>query len=48
MINGKVAIPAGSMVAGQVNQAKEAGRLAGQSVLALTLTGITINGQQIL
>jgi hypothetical protein len=46
-VNGQVAIPAGSMVAGQVNQAKEAGRLAGQSVLGLTLTAITINGQQV-
>jgi len=46
-VNGQVAIPAGSMVAGQVNQAKEAGRLAGQSVLGLTLTGITINGQEV-
>ena len=35
------------MVAGQLNQAKEAGRLAGQSVLGLTLSSITVNGQQI-
>jgi len=46
-VNGQVAIPAGSMVAGQVNQAKEAGRLAGQSVLGLTLTAITIKGQEV-
>jgi len=47
VVNGQVAIPTGSMVAGQLNQAKEAGRLAGQSMLGLTLTSITLHGQQL-
>ena len=36
---------AGATVHGQVEQSKQAGRLAGKSQLALSLTGVELNGQ---
>src|SRR3954466_14837346 len=46
MVDGKIGIPKGSPVTGRLNQAKEAGRLAGQSMLELDLTDVTVNGQR--
>lgn len=44
-IDGKVAIPKSARATGVVKDAKAAGRFKGGSVLALTLTNITIDGK---
>src|SRR2546421_5472035 len=43
-VNGRVAIPKGARVTGQVKDAKPAGRFKGAATLELTLTSIEING----
>jgi len=43
-IDGKVAIPKGTRASGVVKDAKAAGRFKGGSVLALSLTNVTIEG----
>src|SRR2546423_94738 len=43
-VNGKVAIPKGAKVTGEVKDAKPAGRFKGAATLELTLTSIEING----
>jgi hypothetical protein len=43
-IDGKVAIPKGARATGIVKEAKAAGRFKGGSVLALTLTNVTVAG----
>jgi hypothetical protein len=45
-IGGKTAIPAHSTVTGVVREAKKAGKFKGAASLALTLTSITVHGQQ--
>lgn len=45
--NGQVVIPKGSPIYGKLNQAEEAGRLRGQSVLELVLTDVSVNGKRI-
>jgi hypothetical protein len=42
--NGQVAVPAGSAVAGTVEQAKQGGKVKGSSTLSLRLTSLTVNG----
>jgi hypothetical protein len=42
---GKVVAPRGSNVYGQINQAKQAGRLAGRSEMSIIFTGLMINNQ---
>ncbi len=44
-VDGEVAVPAGYDVTGQIVNAKSAGRFAGQSVLALELTRLAVNGK---
>jgi len=44
-VEGEIAVPAGYDVTGQIVNAKSAGRFAGQSVLALELTRLAINGK---
>jgi len=44
-VNGKTAIPKGSSVSGTVLSAKEKGKIKGEGELSLTLTSITIRGQ---
>jgi hypothetical protein len=44
-LDGKTAIPKGSSVTGTVLIAKEKGKIKGEGQLSLTLTGITIRGQ---
>ncbi|HWH69285.1 MAG TPA: hypothetical protein VNT26_07855 [Candidatus Sulfotelmatobacter sp.] len=43
--NGVTLAPAGTTVHGQLAQAQQAGRVAGQSVLSLVLTDIVLNGE---
>ena len=43
--SGAVVIPAGQDVTGRIVEAKDAGRLAGKSALALELTQLTVNGR---
>lgn len=43
-IDGKVAIPKGARATGVVKDAKAAGRFKGGSVLALSLTNVTVDG----
>ena len=45
VVNGATVAPVGTTVHGQLVQAEQAGRIAGQSVLSLALTDILINGQ---
>ena len=46
LVAGKVVVAtAGTPVLGQVEQAKQAGRLAGKSTLKLTLTGVDLGGR---
>lgn len=42
---GKVVAPKGSSVYGQINESKQAGRLAGRSEMTIIFTGIMINNQ---
>jgi len=42
---GKVVAPAGSNVYGQINEVRQAGRLAGKSEMSIIFTGIMINNQ---
>jgi hypothetical protein len=44
-VEGKVAIPKDARAYGVVNDAKAAGRFKGGAVLALTLSGVTVNGK---
>jgi len=44
-VNGKTAIPKGSSVTGTVLSAKEKGKIKGEGELSLTLTSITVRGQ---
>ena len=44
-VDGEIAVPAGYDVTGQIVNAKSAGRFAGQSVLALELTRLAVNGK---
>ena len=44
-VDGEIAVPAGYDVTGQIVNAKSAGRFAGQSVLALELTRLGVNGK---
>jgi hypothetical protein len=43
--NGATVAKAGSAVYGQVEKSKQAGRLAGKSELAISLTGVDVNGK---
>ena len=43
-VNGRVAIPKGAKVTGEVKDAKPAGRFKGAATLELTLTSIEVNG----
>lgn len=43
--NGSVVAPKGSTVYGELTEAKQAGRLAGQSEMTITFTGLMINNQ---
>jgi hypothetical protein len=45
MINGETAIPSGADVIGRVAAVQSAGRFAGQSLLTLELTSVTVNGK---
>jgi hypothetical protein len=44
-VNDQVVVPRGADVYGRLEEAKEAGHLAGKAQLKLSLTGIVINGQ---
>lgn len=44
-VNDVLVVPKGADVYGRLEQAKEAGRLAGKAQLKLSLTGIVVNGQ---
>jgi hypothetical protein len=44
-VNDVLVVPKGADVYGRLEEAKEAGRLAGKSQLRLSLTGIVVNGQ---
>jgi hypothetical protein len=44
-VGGVLAIPRGAVVHGVVTEAKSSGRLAGSSILALTLTSLDLGGQ---
>ena len=44
-VNGKTAIPKGASVTGTVLSAKEKGKIKGEGELSLTLTSITVRGQ---
>jgi hypothetical protein len=46
-VNGEVAIPAGAKVEGTVVDAKPLGKFAGGALLKLTLTSITVSGEQL-
>ena len=45
VINGETVIPSGADVAGRVADVKSAGRFAGNSVLTLELTSVSVNGK---
>lgn len=45
VVDGTVAAPSGSIVYGQISEAKQSGRLVGKSEMALTFTGLMINNQ---
>ncbi|GMU58845.1 MAG: hypothetical protein AMXMBFR34_06080 [Myxococcaceae bacterium] len=45
VVNGQVLIKAGAKGYGKVVQAEQAGRLAGKSALAITLTDVEVNGK---
>ena len=45
VINGETVIPSGADVVGRVADVKSAGRFAGNSVLTLELTSVTVNGK---
>ncbi|HEX4604485.1 MAG TPA: hypothetical protein VH724_10850 [Candidatus Angelobacter sp.] len=44
-VNDMIVVPRGASVYGRLEEAKEAGHLAGKSQLRLSLTGIVVNGQ---
>ncbi len=46
-VNGVLVIPKGADVYGRLDEAREAGHMAGRSQLKLSLTGIMVNGQTV-